>query len=237
MADINKAHLANLQVQLAQKVQIPDERTSYKPEHKDVLFSLDVHYEKNNAYVGVDVQQWRDDRIATFVGHTKVSLPYLATFFCFREGPVLFKLISAIKERFGLEPDLFLVDRHGIAHPRRCGLACWIGINTDAPTIGCAKKTLLRYHNQFDLSRGNILFIKDSNEDVGAAVVTKDNVKPVFVSVGHKIYLQIALNVVLELAYRYRIPEPLRRADHDAKAYAAGILSKNKKHVYILNSL
>jgi deoxyribonuclease V len=115
------------------------------------------------------------------------------------------------------------MDGHGLAHPRRFGLACWVGVKTGVPAIGCAKRTLLQYSGEVERTRGNYLLIEDKDEILGAVLRTQDGVKPVFVSPGHKISLQTAIQVVLRLAPRYRIPDPLRVADQSARACARGV--------------
>lgn len=160
-------------------------------------------------------------RTGGFAAAVPVQVPYIPRFFCFREGPPLLETITAIRERFGLTPELILVDGHGIAHPRRFGIACWVGIKTGMPTIGCAKKTLLNYVGEMGKKRGDSLPIEDQGEVVGDALTTRDNVKPVFVSPGHGINLDTAVEIILALC-KYRIPDPLRRADQVARACAKG---------------
>lgn len=160
-------------------------------------------------------------RTGGFAAAVPVQVPYIPRFFCFREGPPLLETITAIQDRFGLAPDLILVDGHGIAHPRRFGVACWVGLKTGIPTIGCAKKTLLNYAGEIGKRRGDSLPIADQDEVVGAALTTRDNVKPVFVSPGHGINLDTTIEIILALS-RYRIPDPLRRADQVARACAKG---------------
>ncbi|MDL1958349.1 MAG: endonuclease V [Deltaproteobacteria bacterium] len=209
-----------MQKKLAQKVIIPRHNLGYYPKQNDIIFSLDAHYVKDRAYIALDVQKWKGKIVGTYIGITNVEIPYVPQFFCFREGPVLLEMLKAAKKRLSLQPKLIIVDGHGIAHPRRFGVACWIGVNTDIPSIGCAKETLVRYNGEIDKKRGNYLFIKDKNEIIGAVLVTQDNTKPVFVSPGHRVSLKVAIEVILNLSPRFRISEPLRRADQSAKAYA-----------------
>ena len=166
-------------------------------------------------------RQDEHSRAGSFAGLVDVQVPYVPRFFCFREGPPLLTTLMAIRERFDLDPDLILVDGHGIAHPRRFGLACWVGVKTGTPTIGCAKNTLLKYTGEVGRERGDVLPIRDGSQVVGAALTTRSEVKPVFVSPGHEISLETALEVILALS-RYRIPDPLRRADQVARACARG---------------
>jgi deoxyribonuclease V len=229
--------LAARQEQLAHLVYIPPPGQGVRPRPGDLIFALDIQYAEDRAFVGVDIREWQDrpasgdhtrdiqseglGRTGSFAAAVPVQVPYIPRFFCFREGPPLLKTITAIQKHFDLAPDLILVDGHGIAHPRRFGVACWVGLKTATPTIGCAKSTLLNYVGEIEKNRGSCLLIEDQGQIVGAALTTRDNVKPVFVSPGHAIDLDTAIGIILALS-RYRIPDPLRRADHIARAYAQG---------------
>jgi deoxyribonuclease V len=224
---VNKNDLVKIQEDLASKVIIPPDGSGYQPRTGDVIFGLDAQYVDNQAYVGLDVQKWHGETIGTFVGYTVVSMPYIPHFFCFREGPPLLKMIMAAKDAMALEPALIIIDGHGVAHPIRFGLACWIGVHTDTPTIGCAKEALIWYDGEIKKEKGNTLWIEDRNEVVGSVLVTQDNTNPVFVSSGHRISLRAATKTILHLSETYRICEPLRRADSSARAYARGMVLKN----------
>lgn len=219
---MNKTYLAKLQKKLAQKVHIPPDHLGYRPRRGDIVFGLDAQYVQDRAYVALDVQTWEGEVVGTFVSAVSVNVPYVPQFFCFREGPLLLGMIKAAQDRLPLQPDLIIVDGHGIAHPRRFGVACWVGVNTDVPTIGCAKRTLMRYGGKVEQKRGNHGLIKDRNEIIGSVLVTQDDTKPVFVSPGHRVSLKAAMNIVLNLSSEYRISEPLRRADQSARACAKG---------------
>jgi deoxyribonuclease V len=218
---MDKTYLAGLQIEMAQQVQIPPHGAGYQPRPGDVIFGLDAQYVQNRAYVALHVRAWEGQAVGTFVGLARVEVPYVSGFFCFREGPPLLAMIQTAQSRLSLAPDLILVDGHGIAHPRRFGLACWVGVETQVPTFGCAKRSLMWYNGKVARKRGNCLWIRDQGEIVGAALVTQDDTKPVFVSVGHGVSLQVATGAVLNLS-RYRIPEPLRKADQGARACARG---------------
>jgi deoxyribonuclease V len=180
----------------------------------------------DRAYAALDAHRWAGALAGRFAGVTEAPAPYVPGFFSFREGPPLLALIRAVRRRFRLEPDLLLVDGHGIAHPRRFGMACWLGVCTDLATVGCAKETLIRYHGDLSGARGSCLAIEERGETVGAALRTQDGVRPVFVSPGHKVSLRTAMDLILHLSPRYRLPEPLRRAHQSARASARGSGSK-----------
>ena len=219
---MNLTHLANLQTQLAAKVIIPAENAGYIPQPDDVIFSLDIQYVDNTAFVGLDVQRYLGDVINIYVGQTRVDTEYVPQYFCFREGPPLLKVINFVRQHFNLIPDVLITDGHGIAHPRRFGVACWLGVQTNLPVIGCAKQTLLEYQGVLGKERGSWLPVRLENEMVGKVLRTQNFVKPVFVSAGYNINLTTATEMILNLTPKYRVCEPLRRADQVARAYAKG---------------
>lgn len=143
-------------------------------------------------------------------------------FFCFCEGPPFLKVVNLVQQYFNLKPDMLITDGHGIAHPRRFGVACWLGVQMNLPTIGCAKQTLLDYNGVLGKKRGSWLAVWLESEMVGKVLRTQDGVKPIFVSAGHRISLTTAAEVIFNLAPRYRLCEPLRRADQAARAFAKG---------------
>jgi deoxyribonuclease V len=110
-------------------------------------------------------------------------------------------------------PDLLVADGHGLAHPRRFGLACHLGLETGLPTVGVAKTPLGSY-TQPGPERGARTRLMDGNDEVGAALRTQSNIKPIFVSIGHRIDLNTACTKVLALSNKYRLPETTRQADH-----------------------
>lgn len=143
-----------------------------------------------------------------------LRFPYIPTLLSFREGPVLLECFRSLKN----EPDLILFDGQGIAHQRRMGLATHLGIILSKPTIGCAKKRLTGVFGEVGFKKGSFSCMKDvQGEIIGAALRTRDNVRPVFVSQGHGIDLKKAIDTVLRCTKGYRIPEPLRYADHLTK--------------------
>jgi deoxyribonuclease V len=146
-------------------------------------------------------QSW-DESLANF--------PYKSGLLTFREGPAILSSLNKIKS----VPDLILFDGQGIAHPRRMGIAAHLGIILDKPTIGCAKSPLYGEFLEPKVERGSYSLIKDTStgEILGAVLRTRRAVKPIFVSPGHRIDLQSAIEIVLSCSVKHRIPEPLRIA-------------------------
>ncbi|MFC2008165.1 deoxyribonuclease V [Chloroflexota bacterium] len=138
----------------------------------------------------------------------KLDFPYVPGLLSFRESP----LTLAAGQELTVTPDLILVDGQGIAHPRRMGLASHLGLLLDIPTIGCAKSLLCGSHEQPGAEPGSYAEVVDHGEIIGAALRTKLGVKPVYVSIGHKVDLQTAIYWVLKLCRGYRLPEPTRLA-------------------------
>ncbi len=135
--------------------------------------------------------------------------PYVPGYLSFRETPALLAALAALRRT----PDLILCDAHGLAHPRRFGLACHLGVLLDLPSIGVAKSRLVGTHAPLAQGRGEWTPLLDGSETIGAVLRTRTGVRPVYVSIGHRVSLETAIDVVLRCASRYRVPEPIRRAD------------------------
>jgi deoxyribonuclease V len=134
--------------------------------------------------------------------------PYRPGMFCFREGPLVLRAL----DRLDLRADVVLADGHGLMHPRRMGLACWIGLAADRPTVGVAKNRLAGLDAIPGDRRGNAAGIHQDGEAVGYVLRVQAGVRPVYVSPGHRIGMDSALELALACSPRYRTPEPLRRA-------------------------
>lgn len=141
--------------------------------------------------------------------HRPVRFPYIPGLLTFREAPAILAAIRKLR----CEPDVFLFDGQGYAHPRRFGLASHIGVLIDSPSLGCAKSILIGQAESLGVRRGSIAPLVHQGETIGAAVRTRDGVKPVYVSVGHRLSLDAAIDIVLACGQGFRIPEPTRRAD------------------------
>ncbi len=139
----------------------------------------------------------------------QISFPYIPGLFSFREIP---PLLSAYN-KLSVKPDLIVCDGQGIAHPRRFGLACHLGVALDITTIGCGKSKLLGNFAPVAQERGSVSGLFDQQALIGNVLRTQDNIKPIFVSIGHKMDLATATQWVLKLASHYRLPETTRQAD------------------------
>jgi deoxyribonuclease V len=130
----------------------------------------------------------------------------------FRELPTLLKALEKLKSR----PDMVLCDGQGLAHPRRFGIACHLGLATGIPAIGVGKTRLLGAHKPVRNRRGAWQPLLDGDECIGAVLRTRVDVKPVYVSIGHRVSLSTAIDYVLRCAPRYRLPETTRQAHRHA---------------------
>lgn len=135
--------------------------------------------------------------------------PYVPGLLSFREVPVMVEALEGLARR----PDVVLVDGQGIAHPRRCGSASHLGLATGLPTIGVAKGSLCGEFEEPGPERGAQCPLVDAGEVIGMVVRTRGKVKPVVVSCGHRVSLAAAVDLVLDCAPRFRLPEPIRVAD------------------------
>ena len=142
------------------------------------------------------------------VSTMKLQFPYVPGLLSFREAPVILSALKKLKE----DPDLIICDGQGIAHPRRFGIACHIGVLTGIPSIGVAKKRLWGEHDLVSDKKGSWVPLKDKGELIGVVLRTRRKVKPVFVSPGHKISLKTATYYVIGCVKKYRLPEPIRWA-------------------------
>lgn len=150
----------------------------------------------------------------------EVHFPYVPGYLAFREVPALLDAW----EQLPFKPDVLVVDGHGIAHPRRMGIAAHFGVLADTPALGCAKKVLCGKFEEPGLTRESFSPLIHKEEIIGAALRTKDKVKPVFVSPGNKIDLQGAMSIINQCVGKYRIPEPTRLAHNTVNEFRKGIL-------------
>lgn len=142
------------------------------------------------------------------------AFPYVPGLLSFREIPVLLDALSGLE----ISPDLILCDGQGIAHPRRFGLACHLGVITGIPTIGVAKSRLIGTHGPVPAAKGGQAALMDKEERIGTVLRTRTAVRPVYVSIGHRISLATATRFTLACVTRYRLPETTRWADRLAAA-------------------
>src|SRR3989442_2361420 len=142
-----------------------------------------------------------------------VRMPYIPGRLSFREAPCVLGAFARLRQ----QPDLVMVDGQGIAHPRRLGIASHLGLWLDLPTIGCGKSILVGHHAHLSEEAGNWVPLIDNGETIGAVLRTRAHVKPMIISLGHRISLETSLRYVLACCRGYRLPEPTRLADKLSK--------------------
>ena len=174
---------------------------------------VDVAYTDEMAVGAVSVHEFPSlSQIEVKTAIVKAVFPYIPTLLSFRE---VHPVISAIR-KLEANPDIFMVDGHGLAHPYRLGFASHLGIILEKPTIGVAKKLLCGRIERIPKRVGEFALIKDDGEVIGAALLVKEGQKPIYVSIGHMISLKTALKIVSTTTRNYRVPEPIRAAHQAA---------------------
>ena len=159
------------------------------------------------------------------IARLPVTFPYIPGLLSFREVPVVLRALEALKT----EPDVIIVDGHGRAHPRRMGIASHLGVLLDSPTIGCAKSILCGTVAEPENQVGAWSLLRDGAELIGAAVRTREGTTPVYVSVGHRVSLERAIDTVLQCCKRYRLPETTRYAHRVAGGESINLNSAQKR--------
>jgi deoxyribonuclease V len=159
------------------------------------------------AVTVLDAQRLTVLETASYEG--AATFPYIPGLFSFRELPAVLQAL----QKLTYQPDLLVCDGQGLAHPRRFGLACHVGVATGIAAIGCAKSRLLGTYGPIDTERGSQAALWDGDEVVGQVLRTQTGKNPVYVSVGHRIELATAVAWVLRLSPTYRLPETTRAAD------------------------
>jgi deoxyribonuclease V len=186
------------------------------PRRPRLIAGADLAYARDGqtAWAAVVLVTFPEGRVVeTATASGRPRFPYVPGYLSFREGPLLLEAFGRLSRR----PDLCLFDGHGLAHPRRFGLACHMGVLLDLPSVGCAKSVLVGTHAEPEPSRGAWAPLRVGGRVVGAALRTRDRVRPIFVSPGHRVGLRRALACVLAVCAR-RVPEPIRLAEQVVNA-------------------
>ena len=196
-----------IQQQLQKQVILED-----KLQQVDYVAGVDVGFQDNYKMTKAAIAVLKFPSLELVESQTALiptTFPYIPGFLSFREIPALLKTI----EKLTIIPDIILCDGQGIAHPRRLGIASHLGVLIDIPTIGVAKSLLIGKHEEVPLEKGNWQPLIDKEEVIGAVLRSRTNVKPIYVSIGHKISLLTALEYVMTCLTQYRLPETTRWAD------------------------
>ncbi|MGO8788684.1 MAG: deoxyribonuclease V [Terriglobia bacterium] len=206
--DVTPQEAVRLQLTWRERVEMQDR---YGPLHYVAGADMAFDPETNIAFAGVIVYRFPELReVERRMARRELRFPYVPGLLSFREGPVLLAALARLR----ISPDVILIDGHGIAHPRRFGIACHLGLLLDRPTIGCAKSILVGEVGDLATQPGSTAPLVDKGEKVGLALRTRDRVKPIYVTVGHRVSLESAVRIVVQCVDGYRIPKPTREADH-----------------------
>jgi len=202
--EVNPREAIQLQKELKKKISLKKSFSKIKK-----VAGADVSYYKNKMIAGVIVFEFPNLKAIekqSFI--SPINFPYIPGLLTFREGPSILAAFKKIKN----EPDIILFDGQGIAHPRRMGIATHLGLFLGRPTIGCAKSRLSGKYTSVGEEKGNYALLKEGEEVLGAVLRTRREVKPIFVSPGHKIDLPNSIEIVLKCIVKYRLPLPVREA-------------------------
>lgn len=198
---------AVIQQQLASEV-----ITSDQMEQVQYVAGVDVGFAEENSITraAVAVLSFPDlQLVEQAIAYRPTTFPYIPGFLSFREVPAVLDALA----KLSIAPNLILCDGQGIAHPRRFGIACHLGLLIDVPTIGVAKSLLTGKHEELGNERGTWQPLVHRRQTIGAVLRTRPGVKPVYVSSGHRVSLPTAIDYVMRCTTQYRLPETTRWAD------------------------
>lgn len=204
--DVSPAEAIRIQEALRRRL---DLREARRP--TETVAGVDVSYDTRTptVYAAVVLMRLHDHAILETATATRpATFPYIPGLLSFREAPAVLQAVTRLTRR----PDCLLCDGQGIAHPRRFGLACHLGLLLNLPSIGCAKSVLVGEYQEPPEKRGGFRMLIDRGERVGIILRTRDGVEPVYVSPGYRMNTQQAREIVLKATGRYRVPEPTRQA-------------------------
>jgi deoxyribonuclease V len=209
--DLSPGEARALQQRLAPQVERRDRLGKVRR-----IAGVDVGFEDNGRTVRAAVAVLDADSLELrehAVARVPTRFPYVPGLLSFRELPG----VLAALQKLGKPPDLVLCDGQGLAHPRRFGIACHLGVLTDIPTIGVGKTRLIGRHDEPGPAKGDWAPLWDSDADgrdevIGAVLRTRAGVKPVYVSIGHRVCLETAVAWTLKATTRYKLPETTRWA-------------------------
>ncbi len=204
--DVSPKEAIGIQKALQSHVNLTDDYGDIK-----TVAGVDVGFEKDNtitraAIVVLDVKTL--EVIQTSIAQHPTSFPYVPGLLSFREVPAVLEAML----KLSAEPDLLLCDGQGIAHPRRFGIAAHLGLLLDIPAVGVAKSRLIGTHDEVPPEKGSFVPLMDKGEQIGVVLRTRANVKPLYISPGHRVSIASAPKLVMKYVTKYRLPETTRHA-------------------------
>lgn len=204
--DVTIAEAKAIQLDLAQRVSLKDSLT--RPRY---VAGVDVGFEDKNRITRAAIAVLAFPELTlvdSAIARCKTTFPYVPGYLSFRELPAVLKALDKLQ----LIPDLWLCDGQGFAHPRRFGIACHLGVLTEIPSIGVGKSRLIGQYQEPGLHKGDYSLLTDGDEAIGMVLRSRERVKPLYISPGHRVSLEMAINWVLRCTTRYRLPETTRHA-------------------------
>jgi len=211
--NISPGEAIALQKQLAQHLILDKSYTDIA-----IVAGVDVGFEEDGAITraAVSLLSFPElEPLENSLYRCKTTFPYIPGLLSFREIPAIEQALSQLK----LKPDMLLCDGQGYAHPRRLGIACHLGLLTGIPSIGVAKSRLIGKHVEPPNRKGAWAPLIDKDETIGAVLRTRVNVKPLYISAGHMIDLENAIEMVMACVTRFKLPETTRAAHNLASNY------------------
>jgi deoxyribonuclease V len=200
-----------VQNELRDKIRIENDFDEIK-----IIAGVDVSYDitSNLTRAFIVLLDYQTLQVITSVKAVQpTTFPYIPGFLSFREIPTILEAMKLLPQK----PELLMVDGQGIAHPRRMGIAAHLGVLTDMPTIGVAKSRLTGYYTEPGMNKGDQSPLTYRNEKIGTVLRSKNNVKPLFISPGHRVDQDTAIEITMHCLTKYRLPEPTRIADKLSK--------------------
>lgn len=213
---IDPAEAKKLQNTLRQQILLDE--LSHSPE---LVAGADISFDLGSdmMYAAIIVLELPDLKpVARSLVSDKTSFPYIPGLLAFREMPVLLKAWNQLQ----LKPDVLILDGHGLAHPRRMGIATHLGIEIDHPTIGCAKNVLTGDYGELGTQKGEYTNLTADDERVGMVLRSRTNVNPIFISPGHRISFENSYSVMMQALGKFKLPETTRMAHRLANELRKG---------------
>jgi len=214
--NVTPREAARIQLRLRERVELED-----RLPRVETVAGADVALDlrRGRAIAGVIVYAFPElKEIERVWAERPLTFPYVPGLLSFREIPVLLKAFARLRH----PPDVIFYDGHGYAHPRRFGIASHLGVLLNCPTIGCAKSILVGEAEEPSTKAGAWKLLIHEGEVVGAALRTREAVKPVYISQGHRVSLERAIELARAVSDGFRIPKPTREADHFVEAVKRG---------------
>jgi len=202
--DVSPKEAIRIQQALHAHIRLTDDFGTIK-----TVAGVDVGFEENNTITraAIAVLDFNTlEPVESVVAHRPTTFPYVPGLLSFREVPAVLEAMLKLNTK----PDLLLCDGQGIAHPRRIGIAAHLGLLLDLPAIGVAKSRLTGKHNEVPAGKGSYVPLMDKDEQIGVVLRTRTNVKPLYISPGHRVSINTAHRLVMKCVTRYRLPETTR---------------------------